>query len=144
MEAFQGKIVTTGSRDNDLFDILIMTPCGHNFSLKCFQKWIRLGKCTYANYHSQISSKMTSLPQISSTLVTAIRMAKMSKSNATSKPPKVYHFVYNHDSSHKTFITGHARKWGKEKENAYGGKILSQSLLIILDQFLQKNNQKEK
>lgn len=34
---------------------------------------------------------------------------------------KVYHFVYDHDSPHKTFTNGQVRKW--RKENAYSGKI---------------------
>ena len=64
---------------------------------------------------------MTRLPRINSTLVTAIQMAKISKSNAAGKPSKVYHFVYNHDNSHKAFTTEQTSKWGKE--NAYSGKI---------------------
>lgn len=64
---------------------------------------------------------MASQPRINSALVVAIRMAKMSKSNLSDGPPKVYHFVRNQDRPDKAFTTDRAQKSGKA--NAACGKI---------------------
>ncbi|KAE8662083.1 E3 ubiquitin-protein ligase ORTHRUS 1 [Hibiscus syriacus] len=101
--------------------MLLQTPCGHNFCLKCFQKWIGQGKCTCAKCRSTIPPKMASQPRINSTLVSVIRMAKLSKSNAAVGPLKVYHFVHNQDRPDKAFTTESAQKAGKA--NAASGKI---------------------
>ncbi|KAL1070168.1 hypothetical protein V6Z11_D11G004200 [Gossypium hirsutum] len=53
----------------------VTTPCGHNFCLKCFQKWIGQGKRTCAKCRSTIPSKMASQPQ---------RAQKAGKANAAS------------------------------------------------------------
>ncbi|KAL5569058.1 hypothetical protein UlMin_025633 [Ulmus minor] len=76
----------------------VTTPCGHNFCLKCFEKWVGQGNKTCANCRSSIPLKMASQPRINSTLVAAIRMAKVSKANAgqglsfcpESKPGKIF------------------------------------------------------
>ncbi|KAK8599989.1 hypothetical protein V6N13_060210 [Hibiscus sabdariffa] len=99
----------------------VTTPCGHNFCLKCFQKWIGQGKRTCAKCRSTIPSKMASQPRINSTLVSVIRMAKLSKSNAAAGPLKVYHFMHNQDRPDKAFTTERAQKAGKA--NAASGKI---------------------
>ncbi|XAR48247.1 Histone-lysine N-methyltransferase [Bertholletia excelsa] len=99
----------------------VTTPCGHNFCLKCFQRWVGQGKYTCANCRADIPSKMASLPRINSALVIAIRMAKMSKSNNLGGPPKVYHFVHNQNRPDKAFTTERAKKAGKA--NACSGKI---------------------
>ncbi|KAF2288372.1 hypothetical protein GH714_007158 [Hevea brasiliensis] len=123
--------------DNDILDFLhdgfncsfcmqlpdrpVTTPCGHNFCLKCFQKWIGQGKSTCANCRNQIPPKMASQPRINSALVVAIRMAKMSKSSTSGGPPKEYHFVHNQNRPDKAFITERAKRAGKA--NACSGKI---------------------
>ncbi|KAM5571505.1 E3 ubiquitin-protein ligase ORTHRUS 2-like [Rosa sericea] len=99
----------------------VTTPCGHNFCLKCFQKWVGQGKRTCAKCRHAIPSKMASQPRINSSLVVAIRMAKMSKSYVTEGPAKVYHFVRNQDRPDKAFTTERAQKTGKS--NAASGKI---------------------
>ncbi|KAJ0047793.1 hypothetical protein Pint_16981 [Pistacia integerrima] len=99
----------------------VTTPCGHNFCLKCFQKWIGQGKRTCAKCRNTIPPKMASQPRINSTLVAAIRMAKLSKSNQACGPLKVYHFVQNQDRPDKAYTTERAQKTGKA--NAASGKI---------------------
>ncbi|KAJ0105303.1 hypothetical protein Patl1_19707 [Pistacia atlantica] len=94
---------------------------GHNFCLKCFQKWIGQGKRTCAKCRNTIPPKMASQPRINSTLVAAIRMAKLSKSNQACGPLKVYHFVQNQDRPDKAYTTERAQKTGKA--NAASGKI---------------------
>ncbi|KAH9763629.1 E3 ubiquitin-protein ligase ORTHRUS 2 [Citrus sinensis] len=99
----------------------VTAPCGHNFCLKCFQKWIGQGKRTCAKCRHIIPPKMASQPRINSALVTAIRMAKLSKSNLAAVPTKVYHFMRNQDRPDKAFTTERAQKTGKA--NAASGKI---------------------
>ncbi|RDX75256.1 E3 ubiquitin-protein ligase ORTHRUS 2, partial [Mucuna pruriens] len=98
----------------------VTTPCGHNFCLKCFQKWIGQGKHTCANCRTQIPPKMASQPRINSQLAMAIRLAKVAKCGS-SGPPKVYHFVHNQDRPDTAFTTERAKKPGKA--NACSGKI---------------------
>ncbi|KAL5733853.1 hypothetical protein ACOSP7_031714 [Xanthoceras sorbifolium] len=98
----------------------VTTPCGHNFCLKCFQKWIRQGKHTCANCRNVIPSKMASQPRINSALVFALRMVKMSKSSAGGVP-NVCHFVHNQNRPEKAYTTERAKKAGKA--NACSGKI---------------------
>lgn len=64
---------------------------------------------------------MASQPRINSALVTAIRMAKLSKLNVAAGSSKVYHFVHNQDRPDKAFTTERAQKSGKA--NAASGKI---------------------
>ncbi|CAK9144410.1 unnamed protein product [Ilex paraguariensis] len=124
-------------KNNDVLDLLdeslncsfcmqlperpVTTPCGHNFCLKCFQKWVGQGKRTCANCRNAIPQKMASQPRINSALVIAIRMAKMSKSNASFGAAKVYHFVHNQDRPDKAYTTERAKRAGKS--NACSGKI---------------------
>lgn len=99
----------------------VTSPCGHNFCLKCFQKWIGQGKRSCAKCRHTIPPKMASQPRINSALVVAIRMAKMSNSIANRGQLKVYHFVHNQDRPDKAFTTERAKKTGKA--NASSGKI---------------------
>ncbi|XWS68734.1 hypothetical protein CRYUN_Cryun04dG0117100 [Craigia yunnanensis] len=99
----------------------VTTPCGHNFCLKCFQKWVAQGKRTCANCRNQIPLTMASQPRINSALVIAIRMAKMEKSTVTGGVPKLYHFVHNQNRPDKAYTTERAKKSGKA--NACSGKI---------------------
>ncbi|CAI9099952.1 OLC1v1036855C1 [Oldenlandia corymbosa var. corymbosa] len=125
------------SRKNDVLDLLdkklycsicmllpdrpVTTPCGHNFCLKCFQKWVAQGKNTCANCRNLIPSKMAKEPRINSALVFAIRTAKMMNSNASGGPPKPVHFIHNQNRPDKAFVTERAKKSGKA--NACSGKI---------------------
>ncbi|CAM8950891.1 unnamed protein product [Rhodiola kirilowii] len=99
----------------------VTTPCGHNFCLKCFQKWTGQGKRTCANCRAVIPQKMASNPRINAAIVIAIRLAKMSKSNVPSTVPKIYHFVHNQNRPDKAYTTERAKKAGKA--NACSGKI---------------------
>lgn len=100
---------------------VFQTPCGHNFCLKCFQKWVGQGKKSCAKCRSSIPLKMVNQPRINSALVVAIRMAKISKSNPVGGPSKIHHFLHNQDRPDKAFTTERARKSGKA--NAASGKI---------------------
>ncbi|XP_013587843.1 PREDICTED: E3 ubiquitin-protein ligase ORTHRUS 2-like [Brassica oleracea var. oleracea] len=98
----------------------VTTPCGHNFCLKCFEKWIGQGKRTCAKCRSPIPPKMASNPRINSSLVSAIRLARVSKS-AGAGTGKVFHFISNQDRPDKAFTTERAKKTGKA--NAASGRI---------------------
>ncbi|XP_042449994.1 E3 ubiquitin-protein ligase ORTHRUS 2-like [Zingiber officinale] len=99
----------------------VTTPCGHNFCLKCFQKWIAQGKYTCAKCRSSIPSKMVAQPRINSVLVVAIRMAKTAKSTTSGGTTNVYHFIQNENRPEKAFTTERAKKAGKA--NACSGQI---------------------
>ncbi|XAR50396.1 Histone-lysine N-methyltransferase [Bertholletia excelsa] len=99
----------------------VTTPCGHNFCLKCFQKWIGQGKLTCAKCRSTIPPEMAKQPRINSALVITIRMARMSKSNDYVDPDKIQYFVYNQDRPDMAYTTERAKKKGKA--NAASGKI---------------------
>nr|XP_043607778.1 E3 ubiquitin-protein ligase ORTHRUS 2-like [Erigeron canadensis] len=99
----------------------VTTPCGHNFCLKCFEKWVGQGKRTCAICRTTIPPKMASQPRINSSLVIAIRMAKMTTSNASSGPSKPYYSVLNQNRPDKAYTTERAKKSGKA--NACCGKI---------------------
>ncbi|KAF9619756.1 hypothetical protein IFM89_009098 [Coptis chinensis] len=99
----------------------VTTPCGHNFCLKCFKKWMSQGGNTCAKCRSRIPQKMASQPRINASLIVAIRMAKLSKSALSAAPVKVTHFVHNQLRPDKAFTTERAKKTGKA--NACSGKI---------------------
>ncbi|CAN8321824.1 unnamed protein product [Cochlearia groenlandica] len=99
----------------------VTTPCGHNFCLKCFQKWVAKRKPTCAKCRSPIPRKVAANPRINSSLVAAIRLARVSKCASVSTP-KVYHFISNQDRPDKAFTTDRAVKKGNS--NATSGKIL--------------------
>lgn len=99
----------------------VTTPCGHNFCLKCFQKWTGQGKNTCVKCRGPIPSKMASLPRINSALVVAIRMAKTAKLATSGRSTQVYHFLHNDNRPDKAFTTERAKKSGKA--NACSGQI---------------------
>ncbi|KAL2547258.1 E3 ubiquitin-protein ligase [Forsythia ovata] len=101
-----------------LLDRPVSTPCGHNFCLKCFQKWVGQGKRTCAICREMIPSKMAREPRINSAIVMAIRNAKMSQSNVSGDRPN------------KAYTTERAKKSGKA--NACSGKIF---VTVPLDHF---------
>ncbi|XP_047974159.1 E3 ubiquitin-protein ligase ORTHRUS 2-like [Salvia hispanica] len=105
-----------------LLDRPVSTPCGHNFCLKCFQKWTgqqRMKTCAICR--KMIPVKMAKEPRINSAIVMAIRMAKASQSNSSVGPAKISHFIHNQDRPDKAFTTERAKKTGKA--NACSGKI---------------------
>ncbi|KAL8519931.1 hypothetical protein ACS0TY_010750 [Phlomoides rotata] len=105
-----------------LLDRPVSTPCGHNFCLKCFQKWIgQQQKKTCAMCRKAIPLKMAMEPRINSAIVMAIRMAKADQPNFSGGPPRTYHFIHNQDRPDKAFTTERAKKTGKA--NACSGKI---------------------
>ncbi|KAK3141015.1 hypothetical protein QOZ80_5AG0408960 [Eleusine coracana subsp. coracana] len=100
----------------------VTTPCGHNFCLKCFQKWIQQnGKKTCAKCRGDIPPKMASQPRINSALVEVIRMAKVSKNANSAGSAAAVHYIRNDDRPEKAFTTERAKKTGKA--NASSGQI---------------------
>ncbi|CAH8331756.1 unnamed protein product [Eruca vesicaria subsp. sativa] len=99
----------------------ISTPCGHNFCLKCFQKWV-VGKRkpTCVTCRAEIPKKVVDNPRINSILVSSIRLAMISKSTNVSTT-KTYQFIRNSDRPEKAFTTKRAKKTGKA--NACSGRI---------------------
>ncbi|KAL0920149.1 hypothetical protein M5K25_009263 [Dendrobium thyrsiflorum] len=98
----------------------VTTPCGHNFCLKCFQRWLGQGRHTCVKCRAPIPQKMVSQPRINSALVVAIRMAKTVKPMPGNKT-NVYHHVCNENRPEKAFTTERAKKAGKA--NACSGQI---------------------
>lgn len=125
-----------GKDDNDILSILgenmkcsfcmllpdrpVTTPCGHNFCLKCFEKWVKQGKKTCAKCRETIPAKMISQPRINSSLVFAIRMARMPSAGHVDAP-RVIHFVDDQERPDKAFTTDRAKKNGNA--NAKSGRI---------------------
>lgn len=98
----------------------MQTPCGHNFCLKCFEKWVGKKKFECAKCKSAIPRKMANDPRINASLVSAIRLARVAKSAPVGNA-KVYHFVNNENRPDKAFTTERAKKTGKA--NAACGRI---------------------
>ncbi|CAL4911057.1 unnamed protein product [Urochloa decumbens] len=99
----------------------VTTPCGHNFCLKCFQKWLHNGKKTCGKCRAHIPPKMAQQPRINSAIVKAIRMAKISKKASTDGSVALYHYIRNDDRPDKAYRTERAKRAGKA--NASSGQI---------------------
>ncbi|KAM0898020.1 hypothetical protein ACQ4PT_022190 [Festuca glaucescens] len=99
----------------------VTTPCGHNFCLKCFEKWIHSGKRTCGKCRGLIPSKMAEQPRINAALVVAIRMARTSKNAKSAGSANAYHYIRNDVRPDKAFTTDRAKKAGKA--NASSGQI---------------------
>nr|XP_016447832.1 PREDICTED: E3 ubiquitin-protein ligase ORTHRUS 2-like [Nicotiana tabacum] len=106
-----------------LLDRPVTSSCGHNFCLKCFKKWIGQGKDKCVRCRSQISRQMIDQPCINSALVTAIRMAKESRTNnAPRRSQPAYHQVSEEVRPDNPFIReGAAKRAGMA--NASSGRI---------------------
>jgi E3 ubiquitin-protein ligase UHRF1 len=100
---------------------VLQTPCGHNFCLKCFQKWIHNGERKCAKCRRPIPPGMASHPRINSALVEVIRMAKTSKNSNSAGSAAVHHYIQNDQRPDKAFTTDRAKKTGKA--NASSGQI---------------------
>ncbi|KAL8139196.1 hypothetical protein V2J09_005197 [Rumex salicifolius] len=125
-----------GKDENDILSILgkniecsfcmllpdrpVTTPCGHNFCLKCFEKWVKQGKKTCAKCRETIPAKMISQPRINASLVFAIRMARTPSAGHVDAP-RVIHFVDDSERPDKAFTTDRAKKSGNA--NAKSGRI---------------------
>ncbi|CAN6344761.1 unnamed protein product [Urochloa humidicola] len=99
----------------------VTTPCGHNFCLKCFQKWIHNGKKTCGKCRAHIPPKMAQQPRINSAIVEAIRMAKISKNASSDGSVVPYHYIRNDDRPDQAYRTERAKRAGKA--NASSGQI---------------------
>lgn len=99
----------------------VTTPCGHNFCLKCFETWTKRGNHTCIKCRSSIPRKMAIQPRINSTLVAAIRMAKLARSINSGGPQIVYRFLHNQDRPDRAFTTERAKRAGMA--NASSGRI---------------------
>ncbi|XP_024536254.1 E3 ubiquitin-protein ligase ORTHRUS 2 [Selaginella moellendorffii] len=96
----------------------VTTPCGHNFCLKCLQKWFaqgqkKCGKCRVSFHQGFIQQ-----PKINPLLVQAIRMAKI---GATAPASKAVHVLQNQNRPDKAFKSERAKKAGLA--NASSGRI---------------------
>lgn len=107
-------------KDNQGLCLLVQTPCGHNFCLKCFEKWVGQGKKTCAKCREKIPDLMAKQPRINSSLVFAIRMARTSKPTVIAVP-RQFQRVLNEDLPDKAFTTERAKKAGIA--NAKSGRI---------------------
>ncbi|KAI3840306.1 hypothetical protein MKW92_008782 [Papaver armeniacum] len=103
----------------------VTTPCGHNFCLKCFEKWVKAktrGKSECPQCRTEVPKSILTNPRINSALAVAIRMAKVARnSGSMAGPVKVYHVVQNQSRPDEAFTTERAKKTGKA--NACSGKI---------------------
>ncbi|GAB4860345.1 E3 ubiquitin-protein ligase ORTHRUS 2 [Ancistrocladus abbreviatus] len=98
----------------------VTTPCGHNFCLKCFERWMKQGKNACAKCRKKIPDRMLHQPRINSSLVYAIRMARL-PIIALVGAPRIMQFVHNEDLPDKAFTTERAKRAGKA--NAKSGRI---------------------
>ncbi|CAN8302671.1 unnamed protein product [Cochlearia groenlandica] len=99
----------------------VTTPCGHNFCLKCFEKWIRQGKSTCAKCRKQIPKNVAKKPLINYAMVSSIRMVKVPKRVVETPADNVHHFIRNEDLPDSAFRTERAKNGGRS--NAKDGKI---------------------
>ncbi|KAL6011786.1 hypothetical protein ACLOJK_002251 [Asimina triloba] len=100
-----------------------LTPCGHNFCLKCFRGSITKGNGNRANCRSPIPSQIASQPRNNTVLVSSIRVARTAKTvtSGAESSEKAVHFIQNQDRPDKAFRTERAQRAGKA--NACSGKI---------------------
>ncbi|CAH8257128.1 unnamed protein product [Arabidopsis lyrata] len=99
----------------------ITTPCGHNFCLRCFEKWVGQGKLTCMTCRTKIPKNVARNPRINLALVSAIRLASVTKCSVDATAAKVHHIIRNQDRPEKAFTTERAKKTGKA--NAASGRI---------------------
>ncbi|KAK1259641.1 E3 ubiquitin-protein ligase ORTHRUS 2 [Acorus gramineus] len=105
----------------EILDRPVTMPCGHNFCLKCFEKWIKQGGHSCAKCRASIPPKMKCQPRINLALVAAVRMARSKSTPSGADPSKGYNFVHNQNRPDKAYTTERAKKAGKS--NAASGKI---------------------
>ncbi|KAI3759564.1 hypothetical protein L6452_07463 [Arctium lappa] len=94
----------------------VTTPCGHNFCLKCFEKWMSKGKPNCPKCRCAIPSTVARNPRVNLILAKAIREAKVSISEQPQKTSS------QTDRPGAAFTTERAKKPGLA--NASSGRIL--------------------
>ncbi|GLT70701.1 hypothetical protein SLA2020_427620, partial [Shorea laevis] len=104
-----------------LLDRPVTTPCGHNFCVKCFQRWCAKGNQSCAYCRQEIPIKMKMEPPINSALATVIRMAKSSRSTASRVPSRSPRVVHDDDKPEKGYTTKRAKR--RRKANGASGRI---------------------
>ncbi|CAI5950387.1 unnamed protein product [Closterium sp. NIES-64] len=103
------------------------TPCGHNFCLVCFRKWLAQGKRSCAKCRRAVPPDMMKQPRINPVIVAAIRHAKAAAARAaagglsTSAPAKPYEPICNEKRPDQAFTTDRAVRKGLS--NAASGRI---------------------
>ncbi|KAL5657365.1 hypothetical protein ACJX0J_030528, partial [Zea mays] len=100
------------------------TPCGHNFCLKCFNRWTHNGASACGKCRRPIPYKMVQQPRINSAIVSAIRAARMSKNTnpaAAGSSAGSHHYIQNVDRPDRAYTTERAKRGGKA--NASSGQI---------------------
>ena len=63
----------------------MQAPCGHNFCLGCFNKWVAQGKKSCPTCRAGLPAKFIANPRINTALAGAIRMAKLGDKPAAAK-----------------------------------------------------------
>ncbi|KAM0912067.1 hypothetical protein ACQ4PT_013030 [Festuca glaucescens] len=116
----------------------VTTPCGHNFCLKCFEKWVHSGKRTCGKCRGPIPSKMAEQPRINAALVTAIRMARTKKNAKSAGSANAYHYIRNEARPDAAFTTDRAKRAGKA--NAASGQIFVTTAPDHFGPILAKND----
>lgn len=95
------------------------TQCGHNFCLKCFEKWIDRGNETCAKCRSPIPDIMAGNPRVNSSLVPVIRYVKVAK-GAGAGTANFFSFTSNQGGPENAFRTKRAKTG---RANAACGRI---------------------
>ncbi|XP_020877466.1 E3 ubiquitin-protein ligase ORTHRUS-LIKE 1 isoform X1 [Arabidopsis lyrata subsp. lyrata] len=104
---------------NQLPDRPVTTQCGHNFCLKCFEKWIDRGNETCAKCRSPIPDIMAGNPRVNSSLVPVIRYVKVAK-GAGAGTANFFSFTSNQGGPENAFRTKRAKTG---RANAACGRI---------------------
>ncbi|MCL7049021.1 hypothetical protein MKW94_012007 [Papaver nudicaule] len=99
----------------------VTTPCGHNFCIKCFEKWVNQlpRKQNCPECRTKIPDSMVNQPKINSALVVAIRMAKAGQDSGS--------------GSHRHFGQLHAENDTKNRGSVLIGKYGAQSVALSGD-----------
>ncbi|CAI5499214.1 unnamed protein product [Closterium sp. Naga37s-1] len=104
------------------------TPCGHNFCLVCFRKWLAQGKRSCAKCRRAVPPDMMKQPRINPVIVAAIRHAKAAAARAaagglstSATLAKPYEPICNEKRPDQAFTTDRAVRKGLS--NAASGRI---------------------
>ncbi|CAI5504405.1 unnamed protein product [Closterium sp. Naga37s-1] len=104
------------------------TPCGHNFCLVCFRKWLAQGKRSCAKCRRAVPPDMMKQPRINPVIVAAIRHAKAAAARAaagglstSATPAKQFEPICNEKRPDQAFTTDRAVRKGLS--NAASGRI---------------------
>ncbi|CAI7836097.1 unnamed protein product [Closterium sp. NIES-53] len=113
---------------HDLVDRPVTTPCGHNFCLVCFRKWLAQGKRSCAKCRRAVPPDMMKQPRINPVIVAAIRHAKAAAARAaagglstSATPAKQFEPICNEKRPDQAFTTDRAVRKGLS--NAASGRI---------------------